>query len=238
MATHSTGPQKNREVGDENARSWFSNLPVQPGPDYAIYFNDFLNTADYAAGDWTITTTEAGSGNATEAIASDERHGALLITNDDADNDLDSLQLNEETFKLEAGEKLWYETRVKINDVDQVDVFLGLCITDTTPLDTSDRVGFGITDGNASINCISEKNTTETSTDSGSDAADAAYVTLGFYWDGISKVRYYVDRSLKASHTTNVPDDENLAVTMHFQNGEAAAQTLTVDYIYVCAERA
>lgn len=236
MAKHSTGPQLNTEL-NRGSREWFSKLPVQPGPDYAIYFNDFLAAQDYAASDWDITTTEAGTGDATEAIAADELNGALVITNDDANNDSDSLQLNQENWKLASGKRCWMEMRVKVNDADQVDVFVGLCVSDTTPLVATDRCGFQIDDGDASILCKSEKDTTETSTDSGKDASDATYVKLGMYWDGASSVSYYVDRAKVATHTTNIPDDENMAVTLHIVNGEGAAQSLTVDYIYVCQER-
>lgn len=240
MPTRFTGKVLNREKLGVNSdpRGWFSNLPMGQEPDYVVYFNDFLVAADYAATDWVVTTTEAGGGDASEDLAGDERCGALLITNDSNDNDLDALQGTEEIWKLEAGEKLWFETRLKINDVDQVDMFVGLAITDTTVLDTSDRVGFQIDDENASILCKTEKNGTETSTDSGVDGADDTYVRLGFYWDGVSAVRFYVNRALVATHTTNVPDDENLCLTIHFQNGEAAAQTCHIDYFYVCMERA
>lgn len=217
------------------SKEWFSGMRIGPGsnPDMFVYFNDFGNTADYAAADWTVTET----GIATQAIASDEKYGALLITNAAADNDLSTQQLNEETFALDAGKKLWYETRVKINDVDQVDNFFGLCITDTTPLDATDRVGFQLTDESASLDFLCEKNSVETKEDTEVDAVDATYVKLGFYWDGSNKVEYYVDRQKRGTISTNIPNDENLAITIHHQNGEAAAQTCTVDYIFVAVER-
>ncbi len=57
---------------------------ILPDPTQAhVYFNDFTT---YVAGDWTITTTEGGTGNASEALTN-VAGGALLITNDDADND-------------------------------------------------------------------------------------------------------------------------------------------------------
>ena len=64
-------------------------LPYASDQTYYMYSNDFFT---YNSGDWTVTTTEAGSGNASEAITSGAG-GQLLITNDDADNDLDFLQL-------------------------------------------------------------------------------------------------------------------------------------------------
>lgn len=236
MATRFTGPLLGAEKSS-GLREWYSQKPQDNDPDYIVYYNDFVASQDYAAADWTITTTEAGAGAATEALTANDLGGSLLITNDDADNDLDSLQQNEETWKMASGKRLWYETRIKVADADDVDLFVGLGITDTTPLDTADRVGFQIDDADASILCKSEKNSTETSTDSGQDAADATYVQLGIYWDGLSSVEFYVDRSKVATHTTNNPDDVNLAITMHVQNGSAAANTLTVDYIYVTQER-
>lgn len=236
MASRSTGPQLNAEK-TSGLREWYSQKPTDNDPSYITYYNDFIASQDYAAADWTITTTEAGAGAATEALTANDLGGSLLITNDDADNDLDSLQQDEETWKMASGKRCWYETRIKIGDADDVDLFVGLGITDTTPLVTADRAGFQIDDANASILCKSEKNATETSTDSGQDAADATYVTLGMYWDGISKLEYYVDRSKVATHTTNIPDDVNMAITMHVQNGSAAANTLTVDYIQVTQER-
>ena len=239
MPAHFTGPVLHKEMpGDEgNARAWYSKLPVAHDPDYVVYFNDFINSADYAATDWTITTTEAGGGDATEALGADALNGTLVITNDAADDDLDSLQLNEEVWALAAGKRLWFETRVKIADADTEDGFIGLCITDTTPLVATDRVGFDVVTTNASIRALTEKDSTETNTDTTKDFADDTFVKLGFYWDGVSRVRFYVDRTLVATHTANVPDNENLAVTVHHQNGDAVADAMTIDYILVVMER-
>ena len=41
---------------------------------WITYFNDFT---EYVSGDWTITTTEAGSGAATEALSSTSAGGLL-----------------------------------------------------------------------------------------------------------------------------------------------------------------
>lgn len=217
-------------------REWMQNLPIGQEPDYCVYFNDFLENNDFLTTDWVITTTEAGAGDASEALAADEACGALLITNDAADNDADHLQMTEENWRLTAGKKLWFETRIKVSDADQCDMFIGLGITDTTPLVTSDRVGFQIDDGSATIRALCEKDATETTGTAGT-AADATYVKLGFYYDGAGSVKFFVDRSLVVTHTTNIPDDENLCVSFCIVNGEAVAKTLTVDYIYVAQER-
>jgi hypothetical protein len=236
MASKFTGPIKNARKAS-GSRQFFNDAPIGLELDVCEYFNDFLVAQDYAAGDWVVTTTEAGGGDATEAIAADEDCGALVLTNDGNDNDSDQLQSAEEFMRLTAGKQTWFEARVKVSDADDVDMFVGLGITDTTPLDTSDRVGFQILEGDASIKCITEKNTTETNTDSGSDAADATYVKLGFHYDGSAAVRFFINRSLCATHTTNIPDDEQLAITLLIVNGAVGNDTLTIDYIYCAQER-
>lgn len=243
MATHFTGPVRNRrkEYGD---REWYSDLPCGEN-EVCVYENDFLRSADYAAADWVITSTEAGgSTNSTIAISQAGDCGTLVITPGITENDSEVLQQSndggttvQEPWRLDAGKKLWCEIDVSLADADQQDVFVGLNISDTTPLTTTDRVGFQINDEDASILCKTEKDSTETSTDSGKDASDATTVKLGFRWDGVSKVDFFVDRAKVATHTTNIPDDENLAITLYNATGEGAANALTVDKIYVAQER-
>lgn len=232
------GPVKNVDRSGVAERDWFRNLPIGQEPDYVVYFNDFIKEADYAAADWTITTVELGAGAATEALAADELGGALLITNDAADNDSDELQLTQDNWKLSAGKRLWWEMRVKVSDATQSDLFLGLATTDTTLIaGTTDSVSFRKDDGSASLYFVTEDNTTETSTTGVATLANDTYVRLGFYWDGISRVRAYVNRALVATHTANIEQTNKMAISMALQNGEAAAKTMTVDYIYCCMER-
>ncbi len=68
--------------------------------------------------------------------------------------------------------------------------------------------------------------------------ANDTFINLGFYYDGVSQIQYFVNGVLGgASVTTNLPDDEDLTVTFAIQNGEAVAKTMTVDYIFVAKER-
>lgn len=212
-------------------------MDTNVNPDVCVYFNDFLVAQDYAATDWVVTTTEAGSGSATEAIAADERCGALLLTNDNASADLDALQSAEEFISMPAGKKVWFETRLKISDVALMSVFVGASITDTTALSATDSCGFLLTSGSAALSAVCRKNDTATTTAAVATLVNDTYVKLGFYWDGADSIKYFVNRALVATHTTNQPDDENLALTIHIQNGEAVAKTCTVDYFLVAQER-
>jgi hypothetical protein len=220
-------------VDSDFLNSW----PVAYPSPVARYFNDFMIAADYAAADFVVTTTEAGSGAATEALAADEACGALKLTNDDADNDLDALQHTEEAWRLTSGKKTRFETRIAIDNTALVDFFIGLAITDTTVLDTTDRVGFQLDNGSADIRCLTEKNSSETSTSSEENLPSAVYRRLGFAYDGISNVKFYVDGVEVADHETNIPDDENLCFTVHIQNGSAAARNVKIDYIDIMQER-
>ena len=202
---------------------------------WITYFNDFT---EYVAGDWTITTTEAGSGAATEALASTSAGGLLLITNDDADNDLDFFNLKTEAFKFVAGKKTFFKARFAVSDATQSDFVMGLQITDTTPLAVSDGVYFMKDDGDASLDFHVEKDSSDTTASAISTVSDATMLVAGFYYDGKSAIEYYVDDvKLGTSVTTNLPDDEELAVSFGIQNGAAAAKTMTVDYIFVSQER-
>ena len=186
---------------------------------WITYFNDFH---EYVAGDWTITTTEAGSGAATEAVT-DVQGGGLLVTNDDADNDADFFNLKGESFKFVAGKKTFFKARFKVSDATQSDFVVGLQITDTTPLAVSDGVYFMKDDGDASLDLHVEKNGSDTTASAISTVADDTFLIAGFYYDGKS--------------ATNLPDDEELTVSFGIQNGAAAAKTMTVDYIFVSQER-
>lgn len=199
-----------------------------------VYFNDFDT---FAAGEWTITTTEAGSGSATEALT-DGQGGLLLVTNDNADNDADFFQKVGESFRFVAGKRTMFKTRFKTSDATQTDLIFGLVITDTTPLANSDGVYFLKADDAATVVLAVNKNSTATTSSALATLADNTFVTLGFVYDGKSEVQAFVDDVKVATlATTNLPDDEDLTVTFGVQNGSAAAKTLTLDYIFAAQER-
>lgn len=209
-------------------------LPILDPTKVHVYFEDF----DYfTAADWTITTTEGGSGNATEALT-DEDGGVLLITNDDADNDRDFFNKVGESFLMASGKKAWFKARFKVSDATQSDFVMGLQITDTTPLDVTDGIFFQKDDGDANLDFHVEKNNTATSATAIATVADNTYLTVAFYYNGVDEVQYFVNNVKKGTlATTNLPDDEVLTVSFGIQNGEAVAKTMSVDYILVAKER-
>lgn len=198
---------------------------------FHTYWEDFDY---YTAGNWTVTETQAG---ATQALT-DGDGGLLLLTNSAADDDLNALQKVGESFRFAAGKQLFFEARFAVNDATQSDVVMGLQITDTTPLNVSDGVFFIKPDGAATVNFLVEKNNTATTASAIATMANNTFIRLGFWYDGQAAVRYYVNGVYAGtSATTNLVDDEDLTVSFGIQNGEAAAKTMTVDYIFVAKER-
>lgn len=208
---------------------------VQPDPTlFHEYWNDFDT---YAAGDWTVTETQAG---ATQALTAGDG-GLLLLTNSAADDDLVALQKSPAAFTFTAGKKTFFRCRFKVSDATQSDVVIGLQIVDATPLDVSDGIYFLKADGSTSFSFICRKNATTGSTSAASVAtlANDTFIELGFYYDGESKVAYEVNGSVIGSldaSSAYLPDT-TCTVSFALQNGEAVAKTMTVDYIYAAKER-
>ena len=222
-------------VATEHKKNQPMFVPYPSDQTFYMYHNDFFT---YNSGDWTITTTEAGAGNASEALTS-QAGGALLITNDDADNDLDFLQLKGESFKLSSSKKAYFSARFKVNDATESDFVMGLQITDTTPLATTDGVFFIKDDGDTNLDFIVEKDSTSTDTTAIHTMVDDTFVTVTWFIDpDASKVFYSVNNAAPVSVVnTNLPDDEELTVSFGIQNGAAAAKTMTIDYVVAAVER-
>lgn len=202
-----------------------------------VYFNDFDT---FATGDWTITTVEAGAGSATEALT-DIDGGALLITNDAADNDADFFQKVGESFLMESGKKAFFKARFKVNDATQSDVVIGLQVTDTTPLAVTDGIYFMKDDGDTNIDFYVQKDATtgqNVQAAVGTLVSDT-FIVLGWYYDGKSSVTAFINDAAVATldaSSTYLPDTE-LTVSFGIQNGEAVAKTMTLDYIFAAKER-
>ena len=212
---------------------------------YIEFFDDFMAyrvdaaTTPVAYGDWLVTTTGSGTG-----VVTDENGGVVLVTNGASDDDNYFAQWQggnaanvAETFKFIAKKQTWFKCRFKVSDATQSDIVIGLQITDTTPLAVTDGVYFLKADGSTTMNLLVTKNSTSTTT-AAATIADATYITLGFVYNGSDRIDIYADDVRVASSvTTNLVDDEELAVSFGLQNGEAAAKTMNLDYIFVASER-
>ena len=212
--------------------------PIAINPDYFTYIDDFLGVAVDSTNDWTVVKDSGAS----VAIVADTVGGELTLTSTaTTDNDGASIQKNE-TFSVDANKNLFFQTRLKNNDADQTDICVGLTVNFATNpeamLTAADRIVFQVDDGDASILCKTEKDGTETSTDSGIDFADDTYATLSIRVQSTGKVDFFVNRSLVATHTANIPDDENLTIAAMSVSGDATGtKATTLDYMFAAADR-
>ena len=231
MPTHFPNGISNRTKGHP-----LFNYPYLDPSKYYTYFDDFF---EYHSGIYTITTTEAGSGNASEAITAGAG-GQLLITNDNADNDLDFFQLKGEAFKFDSTKRMFFSSRFKVSDATQSDLVMGLQITDTTSLDVTDGIFFIKGDADTQPDFIIEKDNSSTLSVLEMNAmADDTFMTVGFIYDPKDQ-KFHVSQNNTEVGTvvsTNAPDDEELTVSFGIQNGAAAAKVLTVDYVTAMKER-
>ena len=245
MAVHFTGPIL--FAGKDSPRKWFENLPIDKNPDYVVTWDDFTGVALDNTNDWTVVKDSGASA----AIAADVESGALLLSSTaTTDNDGASVQGNE-IFKVatgSSGRDIWFETKCKISDADQMDFCIGMTVNFATNpenmLAAADRIVFESDDGAATLQVITEKDGTETATSLSStyDLADDTFVTLGFKVSGknrdSAKVEFFVDRVLVATHTTNIPDDENLTVgAMELSGDTTGTKTASVDYLFAAQDR-
>lgn len=179
--------------------------------------------------EWTCTMVEAGSGDSTVTLGTEEG-GVMIISSAANEDDGVNMQLKGEAFKLESGKPCYFGIRMKLSEATQSDVLVGLCITDTTLLGgMTDGVYFEKLDGGTTINFVSEKNSTETTT-ALSTAMDTSYHIFEFLWDGTT-LSCYLDGTETAHTQTNIPDDEPLTPSIHFLAGSAGVKTCTVDWL-------
>jgi hypothetical protein len=201
------------------------------------FFEQFYDFMTYNAADWTITTTEAGAGSATEAVGAGVG-GLLVVTNDAADNDLDAFQ-GAESFKFTVGKQLQFIARFKLNSVTQADLMIGLYITDTDPIGgVTDGIYLRSDDGSADLDFVVEKNSTESVAETVATLVDDTFVEVELYYDGGDSIACFVnDVRVAGLPLDNAPDDEEIALSFVIQNGEAVAKVLTLDYIGARQER-
>ena len=213
-------------------------MPIGINPAYFSIVDDFVGVAFDATNAWTVVKDSGAS----VGIVADTVGGELALTSTaTTDNDGASIQGNE-IFAVATDKDIFFSTRLKCNDADQTDICVGLTLNFATNpeamLTATDRIVFQVDDGNASILCKTEKNGTETSTDSLVDLEDNTYVVLSFNVTSTGSVTFFVNGKQVAQHTTNIPDDENLALAAMSLSGSASGtRATTLDYLIAAETR-
>lgn len=238
MAVHFTGPILH--AGKEGTRKWFNNLPITASPDFVVYMDDFTGVALDNTNDWTVIKDSSASA----ALGADAESGTLVLSSQaTTDNDGASVQGNE-IFAMASGRDIWFETKLTPTDAEgsNMDICVGLTVNFATNpeamLAAADRIVFQVDDGDSNIDCVTEKDGTATTTDSGIDVESGTAVTLGFHVKGTTSVEFFVNRLLVATHTTNLPDDENLAIgAMEISGSATGTKSMALDYLFTCQTR-
>ena len=194
-----------------------------------------------------VWLADVGGTNDTITLVKEETGGVVEIHTGDTDNDTTTLTAPNSTFALDAASarKVWWECRIKANDITDLAIFVGLAsndggiVTDAAGDDWTDSVGFYISEGgtSADIQLLTSVGDTETSTSLSTDLGNA-YVTLSYYFDG-SKVHAYVNGDLKASTASNLPNDGTILfpTISASTRDNGGGDNLFCDYVRVCMER-
>lgn len=214
-----------------------------------VYFEEFIQrphvseTADQ--GTWLASLVDAGgdNGEVLWGIVDDERGGAGTLVTNDADNDVNNLQLNGAPWLIASMAELWYETRFKVNDADTCDFFIGLATPVTNVLAAVTNVlGFLVAAGDSSqaLTFTGDKATAQSDNSTGITMADDTYVKAGFHVyevNGAFVADCFINGSLLGTAqmaNANIPVVA-MSPIVCIRNASAAASTMEVDFIR-CAQ--
>jgi hypothetical protein len=234
--------------------SWTPGQGIDRDPEY---FNDF-QTAFYCPnlglpgesnpaaefsevadrGVWLVTRDAAPTIVVEDAAAG----GILRITTGSSAADFCSCQMNGQPWVVASNKDIYFCCRMAVDDADDTRWFIGLAAADVSGstlgpiLDgVSESLGFRQTVATGvDIFALTEDGNNETTTDTGIDMANDTFVELAFWVQSNSRVLYYVNGNLKATHATNIPNGDDLTLTMEVQSPTASSQ-LRVDYLF-CAQ--
>ena len=238
--THFSGP-----VLFSAARPTLENLNIGAWPDQTRFMDDFTGILLDATNDWTVVKDSGASA----ALQADALNGVVDLTSAaTTDNDGSSIQGNEIWgLPSTAGQRLYFEARFQMSDVDQMDMFIGVCENFATNPEAiftaSNRIGFQIDDGDATPHLITESSDSETDTTlSGTtyDLSDATDVTVSFVatkGTTTDKVKFYINRTLVGTHATNVPTANMTQAAAEVSGNATGTKSMSIDYIMVAQDR-
>ena len=229
---------------------------IQPSKYYGLH-DDFTalsaGTGVTVDGDMASThggqiwLADVGGTNDTITLVSSETGGVVKIHTGDTENDTTALTAANASFTLDAANarKLWFETRIKANDITDLSIFVGLASaagaieTDAGGENWEDALGFYIVEGAASqdIVVLGASGDTEATTSLSTDLGNS-YVVLSLHFDG-TQVEAYVNGVLTATITSGLPNDGTvLFPTISASTRDAGGgDDLFCDYVRVCQER-
>lgn len=202
-----------------------------------------------AANGWDanqFTITETGA--ATQTLSDVDDGGAVILLNAAADNDKTVIRQGKGTdgtggiwITTKAEKYIFCEAVFKISDATQSDMYFGIFNKSTDPVGTIPTSGFFFRkdDGDTEIDCVNvATGTTDTTATTNVKVMDTNYNKFGIKITGRTKVEFFINDVIVATHTTNFPAN-TVFMAPHFciQNGEAVAKSATMKEWSVAAER-
>jgi hypothetical protein len=210
-----------------DAAHFMPNMPPEPIPALRNTW-DFQNTSDV---DTTNVWDESNSGSGTSLTVQDERGSFAKVTNAATNNSYYFYESKYELGLLVANKGLWFRSHFQILDVDQADMFIGLCarLASGTLFDNRvDSIGFYLEDGSAQMKIEASKDSTATQTNTGISISDGAEVSVAFRVVSTGVIEFHIDESSAGVIQTNLPDDTELAFSFGVRNGQASANTMSI----------
>ena len=222
---------------------------------FITLWEDFVYGKDAVTSD-LITWGSVDDGASGTNAFQDALGGVYNVVTTAADNDYHAMVTQQEMFKITAGKKAWFKARVKLAEATTNESTWWVGVTDTTttggmqanaagPLASYDGVLFWKTPETAmTLNFETSNAGTQNTLSTFATTVTDTWTTVAFYWDGVSKVVPYA--AVNDSNTLVPYTPQTLSATgmdeMHVVFGvkagpSAGAETLQVDYVFVCQER-
>lgn len=222
-----------------STRAMFAEMPVgalELALDWNVIFDDFIEVVNDQTNKWT-TIIDTGC---TVVNKADTQFGVLEFTCDSGDNEGGSIQKNE-TVKFVSGKKLIFEARIAMTDVDDGDIAVGLAenhATNPEAMIAGAGVWFQVNEADATGNLLAKAGTAGASSEStGTALVNSTYARVGFVYDGVNTVTFYVDRVAKCSMNFSSMPTTELTPSMYYINGATDTDSALLDYIFVAVER-
>lgn len=218
---------------------------------WSEYFQDFTG---YGLGQTTGDDHLLTQTNGTETLVGPT--GVYTLTLGGAANDLVQWHpTNAGAFQMSSTKRTFFQCRFKatLNSVAANEMFIGLASNQTgadffaadgLSLTMDDAIGFYKLDAEASLSATMRENDSG-STDTAFTPTSAVWYTVGIYYDGGTAYFYASPASGKADGSdmelvatlTGVDTTSVIKPTLYLKAGEAQANVLACDYIYVAQER-
>jgi len=227
-----------RHEGGTRTTDQMHMAPARPSwPIYALptpfYFQNAYNVNTTSV--WKETNSGAGTG----LTVQDERGGVAKFTNNAANDSYYFYESLYEIARLSDDKRCIFRGRFKIADVDQADVFFGLCsrLAAGNLFDNRvDAIGFYLAAGSASLAAEARKDSTATAETGIVTVSDDTWVYVHLNVDGIDRVSLFVTIGIQTTVktiSTNLPDDEEMCFAFGCRNGQAEANAMSVGFSFV-----